>query len=143
RHAGLPEAALSAWVGGGSRDSATLPTERSAIPTAFRGAERRSGVIAYTTDRRIRGLRPPKPPVDPWRAHGSLIEEERRPETQVEQALTVFLAGAECPYTCSFCDLWRWTIDGPTPSGALVAQLKEVLDSTSRPVPDRLKLYNA
>jgi radical SAM enzyme (TIGR01210 family) len=100
-------------------------------------------VIAYTADRRIRGLRPPKPPVDPWRAHGSLIEEERRPETQIERALTVFLAGAECPYTCSFCDLWRWTIDGPTPSGALVAQLKEILDSTSRPVPDRLKLYNA
>jgi radical SAM enzyme (TIGR01210 family) len=100
-------------------------------------------VIAFTADRRIRGLRPPKPPVDPWRAHGSLTEEERRPEARVERALTVFLAGAECPYTCSFCDLWRWTIDGPTPAGALVAQLKEVLDSTPPPIPDRLKLYNA
>jgi archaeosine synthase beta-subunit len=63
----------------------------------------------------------------------------------MEQALTVFLAGAECPFTCSFCDLWRWTMDGPTPTGALPAQLAEVLRSLDRsvPGPDRLKLYNA
>src|SRR3989442_2597209 len=36
----------------------------------------------------------------------------------VERALTVFLSGAECPFTCSFCDLWRWTIDEPTPQVA-------------------------
>ena len=63
-------------------------------------------------DRRIRSLRPLKPAVDPWRAHGTLIEEERRPNGTIERALTVFLAGAECPFTCAFCDLWRWTIDG-------------------------------
>ena len=96
-------------------------------------------------DRRIRSLRPSKPAVDPWRAHGSLIEDERRPDGTIERALTVFLAGAECPFTCSFCDLWRWTIDGPTPPGALPAQLSEVLrslDAASTPF-DRLKLYNA
>jgi hypothetical protein len=100
-------------------------------------------VIGTTADQRIRTLRAPKPWVDPWRAHGSLVEEERRPDGTVERALTVFLAGAECPYTCSFCDLWWWTIDGPTPAGALAWQLKEVLDVTPPPVPDRLKLYNA
>ncbi len=100
-------------------------------------------MIGYTADQRIRKLRGPKPAVDPWRAHGSLVEEERRPDGRLERALTVFLAGAECPYTCSFCDLWRWTTDGPTPPGALVWQLKEVLDATPPPVPDRLKLYNA
>ena len=96
-------------------------------------------------DRRIRSLRPPKQVVDPWRAHGSLIEDERRPNGTVERALTVFLAGAECPFTCSFCDLWRWTIDGPTPRGALPAQLSEALRSLgaqSRSL-DRLKFYNA
>ena len=96
-------------------------------------------------DRRIRSLRPSKPAVDPWRAHGSLIEDERRPDGTIERALTVFLAGAECPFTCSFCDLWRYTIDGPTPPGALPAQLSEVLrslDAASTPL-DRLKLYNA
>jgi radical SAM enzyme (TIGR01210 family) len=83
--------------------------------------------------------------VDPYRAHGSLLEAERRPDGTIEQALTVFLTGAECPFTCSFCDLWRWTMDGPTPVGALPAQLAEVLGSLdgSMPHPQRLKLYNA
>ncbi len=96
-------------------------------------------------DRRIRALRAPKPPVDPYTAHGSLLEEERRPAGTIEQTLTVFLAGAECPFTCSFCDLWRYTIDGRTPVGALPKQLSDVLQSldAATPRPDRLKLYNA
>ena len=55
----------------------------------------------------------------------------------------MFLSGAECPFTCSFCDLWRWTIDGPTPAGALVTQVEGVLRDLDGVVPDRLKLYNA
>ena len=95
-------------------------------------------------DRRIRGLRPPKPFVDPWSAHGTVIEDERRPDGKIERALTVFLSGAECPFTCSFCDLWRYTTDGPTPAGALTKQLAAVVeDFTGRDRPDRLKLYNA
>ena len=100
-------------------------------------------MIAPAVDQRIRSLRPPKRYVDPYRAHGSILEEERRPSGKIERALTVFLAGAECPFTCSFCDLWRWTIDGPTPPGALTAQLRSVLQTLDGPSPDRLKLYNA
>lgn len=97
------------------------------------------------TDRRIRDLRPPKPHVDPFTPHGWLVEEERRPGGTTERTLTVFLAGAECPFTCSFCDLWRWTIDGPTPPGALPTQLRKILRSTASgpDSPARLKLYNA
>lgn len=100
---------------------------------------------ASTTDHRIRSLRAPKPIVDPTTAHGSLLEEERRPDGRIERALTVFLAGAECPFTCSFCDLWRWTVEGPTPVGALPTQLSNVLSALddAAPSPDRLKLYNA
>ena len=94
-------------------------------------------------DQQIRSLRPPKERVDPYRAHGSLIEEERRPGGKTERSLTVFLAGAECPYTCTFCDLWKWTIDGPTPPGALPAQLESILRAQAYPLPDRLKIYNA
>jgi radical SAM enzyme (TIGR01210 family) len=100
-------------------------------------------VSASAIDQRIRNLRPPKARVDPYRAHGSLLEEERRPDGRIERALTVFLAGAECPFTCSFCDLWRFTIDGPTPPGALTTQLEKVLDTLDGAPPDRLKLYNA
>ena len=94
---------------------------------------------------RIRALRPPKEPVDPWRPLGSLVEDERRPGGGQEHAVTVFLAGSECPFTCVFCDLWRHTLDGPTPPGALPAQLR-----TPWPTrrcdgrdPSRIKLYNA
>jgi len=94
-------------------------------------------------DRRIRSLRPPKLATDPYSAHGSVIDDERRPDGRVERALTVFLTGAECPFTCSFCDLWRYTIDGPTPPGALTRQLSNVLGAMEGPSPERLKLYNA
>jgi len=96
-----------------------------------------------TTDLRIRALRAPKPFVDPWKAHGSIVEEERRPGARLERALTVFLSGAECPFTCSFCDLWRYTIDGPTPTGALPRQIADTLAALEQPLPDRIKLYNA
>ena len=102
-----------------------------------------SAATGRAADGRIRGLRPPKPTVDVWRAHGTALDEERRPDGTLERALTVFLAGAECPFTCAFCDLWRWTIDGPTPRGALPHQLREALSSASSPLPERLKLYNA
>jgi uncharacterized Fe-S cluster-containing MiaB family protein len=102
-------------------------------------------VSGSAADRRIRSLRPPKPHVDPYAAHGWLVEAERRPGGLTERALTVFLAGAECPFTCSFCDLWRWTIDGPTPPGALPTQLRAALRAAGAesPASARLKLYNA
>ena len=61
----------------------------------------------------------------------------------MERAVTVFLAGAECPFTCSFCDLWRWTLEGPTPVGALPLQLDRALADLPANVSERLKLYNA
>ena len=94
-------------------------------------------------DRRIRSLRPAKPYVDPFVAHGTAVDEERRPNGRVERALTIFLAGAECSFTCSFCDLWKWTTNEPTLAGALSAQIKDVLTRCERPLPERLKLYNA
>jgi radical SAM enzyme (TIGR01210 family) len=88
-------------------------------------------------------MRPPKPGVDPYVAQKALLEDERRPNGKREQTLTVFLSGAECPFTCSFCDLWQFTIDGPTPPGALTTQLANILGTLEKPLVDRLKLYNA
>ena len=98
---------------------------------------------ASAVDRRIRSLRPPKAGVGAHRPLSPRLEEERRPDGKIEEALTVFITGAECPFTCSFCDLWQWTIDGPTPPGSLTNQLESVLQALDGPVPDRLKIYNA
>jgi len=96
------------------------------------------------TTRWVRSLRPRKPPVDPWHALGHFWEEERVGGAGTLSVLTVLLAGAECLFTCVFCDLWRRTLDGPTPLGALPGQLDEVI-RLAGPVPDGagIKLYNA
>ncbi len=79
------------------------------------------------------------------------VELERGPgRGRPTPSATVFLTGAECPFTCVFCDLWRHTIDGPTPAGALPAQLRTALDRLPGLLEeaglercDQLKLYNA
>ena len=58
----------------------------------------------------------------------------------------MLLTGAECPFTCLHCDLWKYTLDGPTPPGALPAQVDACLAGLppvaglTRPA---AKLYNA
>lgn len=102
---------------------------------------------AAAEGRRIRSLRPAKPAVDATRPLGTLLEEERSRGGGTVRSLTVFLAGAECPFACSFCDLWRHTLDVPTPPGALPRQLASALAEVGRPVRlgdiERIKLYNA
>ena len=101
--------------------------------------------------RRIRELRGAKQPPDPWRPISALTEEERVPgaaPAAVAPAFTLLLAGAECPFTCVFCDLWRHTLDGPTPEGALAAQVRRGLAGLERTEREALaggvlKLYNA
>ena len=98
----------------------------------------------------VRALRPLRPARDPWRPQGVTVELERGPSGELRPWATVFLTGAECPFTCVFCDLWRYTIDGPTPAGALPAQLSAALDQLPGLLReagldrcDQLKLYNA
>lgn len=92
----------------------------------------------------VHRLRRGKPPVDAWRPLGWSWEEERQPDGALAPVLTVFLAGAECPFSCVFCDLWRHTLDGATPRGALSAQLAHALVEAG-PIPRgaQIKLYNA
>jgi radical SAM enzyme (TIGR01210 family) len=90
----------------------------------------------------VRALRPPRPVVDPWAPLGVAQEEERQPDGSIARAATLFLAGAECPWACVFCDLWRYTLDSPTPRGAIPAQIRQGLAALPRQ-PTVLKLYNA
>lgn len=72
-----------------------------------------------------------------------LAEDERVPGGGVERWLTVFLAGAECPFGCVFCDLWRHTLRGRTPVGALPAQVAEACRRPEAEGCTGIKLYNA
>lgn len=54
---------------------------------------------------------------------------------------TLFLVGAECPYRCRMCDLWRYTVDGPTPVGAIARQVQSAMADVAHR--DWVKLYNA
>lgn len=103
--------------------------------------EPRGGVGA---DARIRRRRGPKIVPDPARPIAQFREEERRLDGSLAPVLTVLLAGAECPFTCIFCDLWRRTLDRPTPLGAIPRQLDAALRETG-PLPATcgVKLYNA
>lgn len=101
------------------------------------------------TSANVRSLRPDKPEVDPWTPHGKSVDIERLPGGGRAHVLTAFLSGRECPFTCVFCDLWQYTTDAPTPPGALVAQLRQLLAERQlgSVVPDveedHIKLYNA
>ena len=90
---------------------------------------------------RIRSTRPPKPFVDPWRPLDVVVEDERGSDGRPRASMTVFLAGSEGPFTCVFCDLWQYTLDEPTPRGAIPRQLEVALESADDP--DVIKLYNA
>lgn len=81
--------------------------------------------------------------MDPYRPVGSFWEAERRAEGGVGPVLTVLLTGAECRFTCVYCDLWRAALDGPTPPGAVPAQLRAALRRAG-PIPAgaAIKLYN-
>lgn len=94
---------------------------------------------------RIRARRPPKPVLDPWRPIDVLLERERQPDGRQAQVLTVFLTGRECPFTCVFCDLWRFTTDQSTPEGAIPAQIDAALRSHGDDLEAgaQIKLYNA
>lgn len=96
----------------------------------------------------VRARRGAKAAVDPWRPIDVLAERERAPGGGARRWLTVFLAGAECPFTCVFCDLWRHTLDGLTPPGAVPAQIAAARAWPAIAAPgggafDGVKLYNA
>lgn len=96
------------------------------------------------TAARVREARGQRQSPDPERPIAVWDEEEVVAADTTTTARVVLLAGAECSFTCTMCDLWRHTLAGPTPPGALVRQLALALDHGAPAAPPPwIKLYNA
>lgn len=93
------------------------------------------------TDKEVLAARPPKQPLDPWKPYAFLVEPERMASGAVEDVATIFLTNKECPFRCTMCDLWKYTLDERVPVGAIPAQIDHALERL--PVARHLKLYNA
>ncbi|CAN5441309.1 Fe-S oxidoreductase [soil metagenome] len=91
-------------------------------------------------DQLISELRPPKRTVDPFRPYGWLNEHEPGIDGDLKSINTLFLTNKECSFKCVMCDLWKDTIDSPTPNGAIPEQIRFGLDRL--PSADMIKLYN-
>ncbi len=86
-------------------------------------------------------LRPSHNAVDPSRPYGFFVEEEPRAGGGTDRVATIFLTNRECPWRCLMCDLWKNTLEAPTPKGAIPAQMRYALERL--PSANVLKLYNA
>lgn len=91
-------------------------------------------------NREIAALRPARNHVDAFRPYHFLQEQEAGP-LGLERVNTLFLTGKECAFKCLMCDLWKNTLEGPTPPGAIVSQIDYALSRL--PVADSIKLYNS
>lgn len=73
--------------------------------------------------------------------YAAFIELEPLPGGGTEEVLAIFLSNRECPVRCLMCDLWKNTLPGPVPPGAVA---KQVADTLARfPRTPAVKLYNA
>ena len=95
----------------------------------------------FVTDADILAARPPKQRLDPWKPYAYLVEPERMASGTVEDVATVFLTNKECPFRCTMCDLWKYTLDERVPVGAIPAQIDHALERL--PPAKHIKLYNA
>lgn len=105
------------------------------------GSTRATSSLPALDDAWILAQRSPKPAVDPWRAHGWLVEREPIGPRAVADVGTIFLANRECPFRCLMCDLWKYTTDERVPEGAIPRQIEQAL--AEMPRVQHLKLYNA
>ena len=95
---------------------------------------------SYPTSKII-DQRPPKNPISPWEPYHYLHEKETDTEGNRYDVNTIFLSNSECPWKCLMCDLWKNTLDKPTPKGAIPQQIKKALSNL--PEASVVKLYNS
>jgi len=89
----------------------------------------------------IRDNRPEKASVKVTEPYMFLHEREIQKSGRVETVNTIFLTNNECPFTCLMCDLWKHTLDEPTPAGFIPSQIDYALSRL--PEAGVVKLYNS
>ncbi|HVV54394.1 MAG TPA: hypothetical protein VHC47_03665, partial [Mucilaginibacter sp.] len=88
----------------------------------------------------IEALRPARNVVNPDIPYHFLHEQEPDAEGSLREVNTIFLTGKECAFKCLMCDLWKNTLAGPTPPGAIPRQIDHALSCL--PSAEVIKLYN-
>jgi radical SAM enzyme (TIGR01210 family) len=79
----------------------------------------------------------------PWKPAAVFVEPERTADGAVADTAAVLLVNRECPWRCVYCDLWKQTLPGPTPPGAISAQVDLALQHPACARATQIKLYNA
>ena len=98
-------------------------------------------MIHEISNKTVEEYRPPKADVDPAIPYLFLHEREIQQDGIVMDVNTIFLTNRECPFKCVMCDLWRHTLDEPTPAGVIPRQIEHALERL--PSADGVKLYNS
>lgn len=93
------------------------------------------------SDDEILAARPAKVALNPWVPSAFMVEPEYSSTGSVDPVATIFLTNRECPFRCSMCDLWKYTLDERVPVGAIPAQIDYALQRL--PTAKHIKLYNA
>lgn len=88
----------------------------------------------------IEELRTAKNTLDPDIPYHFLHEQEPDQQGNLQELNTIFLTSKECSFRCLMCDLWKNTLNGPTPPGAILKQIDYAL--ARMPEADVIKLYN-
>jgi radical SAM enzyme (TIGR01210 family) len=109
--------------------------------------EHRAAVFAFCIlnfalrDHFVLHHRPPKKPVDPYRAYATAWEEEPDASGELISTSVLFLTNRECAFRCVMCDLWKNTVDDVVGAGAIPDQIRAAL--ATLPPSRHVKLYNA
>ncbi|HEY8784716.1 MAG TPA: hypothetical protein VIM16_24030 [Mucilaginibacter sp.] len=92
-------------------------------------------------NREIEKLRSQKNFLNPDIPYHFLHEQEPDSRGNLQRVNTIFLTSKECSFKCLMCDLWKNTLNEPTPAGAVLKQIDYALERL--PEADIIKLYNS
>lgn len=101
------------------------------IPKKYQGIDRKS----------ILKLRGVKNEIEATQAVDFFDEIELSSDGVLDHVSVVLLSNSECPLTCTMCDLWKNTLDSPTPPRSNYNQIR--LAQIQLPKSSRIKLYNS